>query len=184
VEQIIDQFTSAAESAGGQVRKAGNTQQVIQSVLEICAQEHARYVVIGPTRNVDQTQLSGALSEAHFESRTISEKGDTLEFLAHADVGITDALGGIANTGTLILATSLEAERLASALPRTHVALLSTKRLARNLEDIPTLIESLAAKSFPTISLVTGPSSTADIEQTLVKGVHGPHSLWVILVGE
>jgi L-lactate dehydrogenase complex protein LldG len=96
------------------------------------------------------------------------------------DVGISTAQAGIAETGTLMLDSQSERHRLVSLVPPVHVAII-------NAADIRlTLGEALAAASqdsevSPTITFVTGPSRTADIELTLAIGVHGPQELYVII---
>jgi L-lactate dehydrogenase complex protein LldG len=117
-----------------------------------------------------------------------------IELLAHdapraaqleAQAGLTAAQWGIAETGTLVLESARERHRLASLLAPLHVALLPAGRL------LGTLDEALAAVRGPdgapaarTITFVTGPSRTADIELELVVGVHGPRDLHVVLLEE
>ena len=102
---------------------------------------------------------------------------------ALADVGLTGAAFGVANTGTLVLTS--DAGRKASLLPMTHIALLRVSQL------VPTMAEALerhtfergASDNLPSAWVqATGPSRTADIELTLTTGVHGPGVVHVILV--
>ncbi len=103
----------------------------------------------------------------------------TKEELFAADLGITTAQWAIAETGTLVLDMAEERHRLASLLPPIHVALLPHSRILANLgEGLKTLPRPLP----PTVTLVTGPSRTADIELQLVVGVHGPRELHVVVV--
>lgn len=108
------------------------------------------------------------------------------ERLLAADVGITAAQWGIAETGTLVLESGRERHRLVSLLPATHIALLPRERLLDSLADA---FAALAPDGRPdgrpgarTITFVTGPSRTADIELQLVVGVHGPRRLHVLLL--
>lgn len=98
------------------------------------------------------------------------------------DVGLTTTRGGIAETGSLILWPTAEEPRLTSLVPPIHVALLKASEL------FATLREAMATqgwhRAMPTNALlVSGPSKTADIEQTLAYGVHGPREL-IVLVTE
>jgi L-lactate dehydrogenase complex protein LldG len=103
----------------------------------------------------------------------------TKEELFAADLGITAAQWAIAETGTLVLDMQEERHRLASLLPPVHIALLPHARLLANLgEALKTLPRPLP----PTVTFVTGPSRTADIELQLVVGVHGPRELHVVLI--
>lgn len=97
------------------------------------------------------------------------------------DAGITSCLGGIAETGGLILCPSPEEPRLLSLVPPIHLVLLDPARLWDTLWQA---VRELGwASSIPPNALViSGPSKTADIEQTLAYGVHGPKRLVVVLL--
>lgn len=95
--------------------------------------------------------------------------------------GLTTTRGGIAETGSLILWPSAQEPRLTSLVPPIHIALLKTSELHG------TLREAMASQQWhqgmPTNALlVSGPSKTADIEQTLAYGVHGPRELIVLVL--
>ncbi len=92
--------------------------------------------------------------------------------IARVDVGITTAQAGIVRTGTLLLPAGPGRPRSVSLLPELHVAFLPADRL------VWTLGEALAQVAGSAV-LVTGPSRTADIEQTLTLGAHGPREVWV-----
>ena len=106
---------------------------------------------------------------------------------ARADIGLTTADFAIAETGTLVLMSSQQQGRLASLLPHTHIAIVSEDALVPTFADVVKLLRLRRLTSpdgrLPTnISLHTGPSRTADIEQTLHRGMHGPKDAHVILV--
>jgi L-lactate dehydrogenase complex protein LldG len=95
--------------------------------------------------------------------------------------GITGALCGIAETGSLLLISGAGQTLTASLLPEVHIAILKTSRL------VPALAEALRLPEVRTASagvVVTGPSRTADIEMTLTIGVHGPGELHVFLIDD
>jgi L-lactate dehydrogenase complex protein LldG len=95
--------------------------------------------------------------------------------------GITGALAGLADTGTLVLAGAPARPLTASLLPEIHVAVLRVSELVPSLSDAlrrPEVREAAAAV------LVTGPSRTADIEMTLTIGVHGPKEVHVFLIDD
>jgi len=96
------------------------------------------------------------------------------------DVGVTAAQAGIAETGTLVLDSSLEQNRLVSLVPPVHVAILDASRIFRTLGETLSALQRGTELS-PAITLITGPSRTADIELTLTIGVHGPQELYVII---
>jgi L-lactate dehydrogenase complex protein LldG len=103
------------------------------------------------------------------------------ELFEDIDAGFTTTLGGIAETGGLILWPSPQEPRLLSLVPPVHVALLETERIH------DTFWEALRSERWfermpPNALLISGPSKTADIEQTLAYGVHGPRRLIVVAV--
>ncbi|MGC8794664.1 MAG: LutC/YkgG family protein [Bryobacteraceae bacterium] len=100
---------------------------------------------------------------------------------ASADFGITSADYALADTGTLAFFSSHEEARLISLLPPVHVALLPASRLLTGLDELLSLVPDPGARSSALV-LITGPSRTADIEQILVRGVHGPGEIHVIVV--
>jgi len=95
-----------------------------------------------------------------------------------ADAGFTSVRSAIADTGSLVLWPSPEEPRLLSLVPPLHVALLSAATIRDTLLSL--MREEGWAKGLPPNALlVSGPSKTADIEQTLAYGVHGPKRLVV-----
>ena len=97
------------------------------------------------------------------------------------DVGITKAQAAIAETGTFVLDSSLEQNRLVSLVPPIHIAILDASRIYATLGETLSALQANGEVS-PAITFVTGPSRTADIELTLAIGVHGPQELYVIIV--
>jgi L-lactate utilization protein LutC len=111
--------------------------------------------------------------------RDVNELRDTCE---KADIGITSADYALADTGTLVMIASPAEARLVSLLPPAHIAVVPMDRLLTGLDELFTLVPLPADRSSSMV-LITGPSRTADIEQILVRGVHGPGQIQVVLVG-
>jgi L-lactate dehydrogenase complex protein LldG len=97
------------------------------------------------------------------------------------DAGFTSVRSAIADTGSLVLWPSPEEPRLLSLVPPLHVALLSAGAIRNTLLGVMR-DEGWAKGLPPNALLVSGPSKTADIEQTLAYGVHGPKRLVVVVV--
>ena len=98
------------------------------------------------------------------------------------DAAVTSCRGGIAETGTLILWPTPEEPRLMSLVPPVHFAVLDATAHYPTFADV--IREQDWTAGLPTNALlVSGPSKSADIEQTLAYGVHGPKELVVLLVG-
>jgi L-lactate dehydrogenase complex protein LldG len=101
---------------------------------------------------------------------------------ATAEVGITSADYALADTGTLVMIASPEEQWLISLLPPAHLAVVPKDRILTGLDELFTRVP-LPADVSSSLVLITGPSRTADIEQILVRGVHGPGQLTVVIVG-
>lgn len=101
---------------------------------------------------------------------------------ATAEVGITSADYALADTGTLVMLASPAEARLISLLPPVHIAVVPKERVLSGLDELFTILPHPAAQTSSMV-LITGPSRTADIEQILVRGVHGPGEIHVVVVG-
>lgn len=112
----------------------------------------------------------------------IADRDQLRELCASAAVGISSADYGLADTGTLVMLSSSHEARMISLLPPTHIAVLPCSRLLTGLDELFALLPSPASMTSSMV-LITGPSRTADIEQILVRGVHGPGEIIVVLVG-
>ena len=102
-------------------------------------------------------------------------------------VGITGCFCAIAETGTLVLLSSPQSPASTHLLPATHVALVLAERIVATMEDAFALMRSArggSAGMMPrAVNMVSGPSRTGDIEQTIVLGAHGPFRVHLIIVG-
>ena len=100
---------------------------------------------------------------------------------AEAAFGITGAAYALADTGSLVMLASSEEARLLSLLPPVHIAIIERGQILTGLDELLGKIP-LPADVTSSMVLITGPSRTADIEQILVRGVHGPGELHVVIV--
>jgi L-lactate utilization protein LutC len=115
------------------------------------------------------------------QGRRIANPNGRREDLFKSDVGVTRAQAAIAETGTLVLDSSVERNRLVSLVPPIHIAILNASQIYPKLTEVLTVLHT-ARELSSTITFITGPSRTADIELTLAIGVHGPQELYVIVV--
>lgn len=98
---------------------------------------------------------------------------------AIADAGVSEAAFGLADTGSVVLAASPEEPRARSLLPDVHVSLLREERILPGLDE---LFAALGGALPSSLAIVTGPSRSADIEQKLTIGVHGPREVHVVIL--
>ncbi|KAB1443333.1 LutC/YkgG family protein [Pseudodesulfovibrio senegalensis] len=104
------------------------------------------------------------------------------DHLAGIDIGFTEVQHGIAETGTLVLASKKEEVRLATMVSEIHVALLPKSKIVETSYDVEKHLLD-AMKDTPDYhAFITGASRTADIERVLALGVHGPLELHILLL--
>lgn len=103
------------------------------------------------------------------------------ELFDTVDAGFTVARSGIASTGTLVLAPNAASPRTVSLVPPLHIALVYASTLHA---DLHAAVQTERWRDgMPTnLVLVSGPSKTSDIQQTLAYGAHGPRWMWVVIV--
>jgi L-lactate dehydrogenase complex protein LldG len=92
---------------------------------------------------------------------------------------VSEASYGLADTGSVVLMASPEEPRARSLLPEVHVSLLREERILPGLDE---LFAALGGELPSALAIVTGPSRSADIEQSLTVGVHGPGEEHVVLL--
>ena len=103
------------------------------------------------------------------------------ERIAATEVGITSADYALADTGSLVFFSESGESRLLSLLPPCHIAVIESSKIVPSLDDVFRMRPLPGAESSAMV-LITGPSRTADIEMRLVRGVHGPGEIHVILI--
>jgi len=101
-------------------------------------------------------------------------------------VAVSHAFGAVAESGTLMLISGPDNPTTLNFLPDSHIVVLDAKDVAGDYETLwRRLREKFGDGTMPrTINLITGPSRSADIEQTLILGAHGPRRLHVMVVGK
>jgi L-lactate dehydrogenase complex protein LldG len=99
-------------------------------------------------------------------------------------VALSHALAGIAESGTLLLASGPDNPTTLNFLPETHIVVLEAADIVGDYEAAWHRVRERFGDALPrTLNMITGPSRSADIEQTLILGAHGPRQLHVIILG-
>lgn len=184
---LHDRFKVELEALGGFVHLAGSPADAVRVVVGLSRERGAPRVLAWDERFVELPGLRSGLSAERIGYDTgwlPSEEPARRERLANLEripIGITGAIGGIAESGSIAVVSGPGRSRLASLLPPVHVAVLTLARLHRSLADLLSACPT-AIHDGSNFLLITGPSRTADIEMTLTRGVHGPGELHVVLV--
>ena len=103
------------------------------------------------------------------------------ELFNQIDASVTGTLAGIAETGSLVIWPDANEPRLMSLAPPVHIAILDSDTLYESFADI-VIKQDWKAKMPTNALLISGPSKTADIEQTLAYGIHGPQQLIILVI--
>jgi L-lactate dehydrogenase complex protein LldG len=104
------------------------------------------------------------------------------QLFEQVDASFTSTMGGIAETGSLVLWPDKDEPRLMSLVPSIHIALLESGKIENTFLSFMKK-HAWVGRGMPANALlISGPSKTADIEQTLAYGVHGPKELVVIII--
>jgi len=177
-EQKIARFRTMLESVHGEVVET--TQGAWSADLRRLLDERGvGKLLYGPASGLSDRlrQDCGPLLMAY--DRPVEVLKDSL--VHQAEAGVTSCRAAVAETGSLVLWPTAAEPRLMSLLPPLHVAVLPASRLFDNLAALMEA-ENWAAEMPTNALLISGPSKTADIEQTLAYGVHGPKALLVLLL--
>ena len=114
------------------------------------------------------------------------EKTDLKERILHAFMGITSADFCIADSATMVLKTHPGQARSVSLAPPIHVAVISLEQILADLTELYALLRKDltpdSAGLTRCMTFITGPSKTADIEATMVYGVHGPREVYIYVI--
>ncbi len=178
-EEKIERFSTLMTAVHGEVHRTTSAQWRA-TLAQVLAAHAARNVLYAPDTPLGQAlESSDALPQRIPYAASVEAFKPTL--FNEVEAAVTTARAAIAATGSLVLWPSAEEPRLMSLVPPLHVAVLAADRLYDSLEQL--MNEEGWAAGMPTNALlISGPSKTADIEQTLVFGVHGPKALAVLLV--
>ena len=136
---------------------------------------------------VGSSAIGDALADASWAELDVRRYEQAIEdwkpaLFNDVDVAVTGARAGLAESGSLVLWPDAAEPRLMSLVPPVHVALLDVDRLYDNFAEV-IQVEDWASGMPTNALLISGPSKTADIEQTLAYGIHGPKQLITLLLG-
>lgn len=170
----------ALENVKGEVRLASDLDAAINILGEVISDLNAKKIVVSDEEPFHDIDFSTRFPEVDWHIVGKSN-GNLRDFCASADVGLTSAEVALAETGSVVVSSGPGRSRAASLLPPGHVVILPTSKL---LPDIFVWTRKRGRDMPSQVVIISGPSKTADIEQTLVVGVHGPKRFIVILYSD
>jgi len=196
-ELVVKGKSMTTEEIGlnGYLEKRGKTvmeTDLGERILQASGEKGSHIVV--PAVHIPRERVAEILSETLHQdlppepiSLTRAVRESLRSIWMKAEVGITGANGLIADTGSIILVENEGNARFVSNAPPTHIVVAGIEKLIPTLEDASVLLNVLPTyatgqRLCSYVSIITGPSRTADIELTTVLGVHGPNELHVVLM--
>lgn len=175
-------FAAEWQALGGRVYGVPRQDAVGQKVADIVTSLGVRSLLRTGDPRWDDTDVDERLRQAGVEVSVWSHGQADRQQAAAAEMGLTWADAAAARTGTVVETSSPQRGRIVSLLPLIHLVVV---RVDDILPDRGAVFAHLKAQgtTFRTLSLITGPSRTGDIQNDLTIGVHGPKEALALLVG-
>jgi L-lactate dehydrogenase complex protein LldG len=174
IEARIECFGRRVEALAGKFHRAISPDAACAYVMAVLGGRTAVASNAPALRSCGITALAGVESG-------ITDRERLRALCSTAACGITACDYALADTGTLVMLSSPQEARMISLLPPMHIAIVQRERLLTGLDELLNLLPH-PAELTSSMVLITGPSRTADIEQILVRGVHGPGEIHVVVV--
>lgn len=203
-EKLVETFTTKATIVNAEVKELPTMAAALDYIINVCDNKAPCEMLadepgtekgpLGPNKVPTRLQkiiAAPALEDQYFDElkKACDEKGflclrsGLRKYLAGIDMGVSPAQLGVAASGTCMVDSDSEEDRLASMISEINVLLLKKSEI---YPDLPAIAEKLRermnARSGTFTTLITGPSRTADIERVAAVGVHGPLELHIILL--
>ncbi|MDD1780749.1 lactate utilization protein C [Enterovibrio sp. ZSDZ35] len=167
--------------------KCTSKETLIHCLTDLINQEGFKRVLVGDNNPLMPDLIAGC-EQSHFAIYDQAIETFKTSLFNEIDVGITFSQAGIADTGTLATIPGGSEPRALSLVPPTHIAIIRESDIVSNFSELmttPFWTNAGWGTTPPTnLLLISGPSKTADIQQTLAYGAHGPKRLIVFLVKE
>jgi L-lactate dehydrogenase complex protein LldG len=193
VEELVQTFKRECELIAGKVYIAQTNKEACQFLSTIIKERVTKRIIKWNSPLLQRLNIDSLVDALSLQNMLLAEKGSPNELrrrdynlsASKAELGISGVDYGLADTGALVLKTSPDQNRAVSLLPPVHVAIMESRCILSSSDNlIKRLLLDLKEKGDldSCLTLITGPSVTADIELNLTLGVHGPKELHVIIV--
>ena len=187
--EAVGLLASTAAARGWNVHRSASPDDAVSYVTQLARSTDARLVLRSDEDVFSSLDLDTQLGEAGIITG-IAARHDNLDqdglrqALSQADMCVTGADWAIAETGSVAVQPRTGLSRLVSLTPQVHVALVKPSDVVPDLESFFKIQKGLYQQGNwpPYTNLITGPSRTADIEQTIVIGVHGPREVHMVIM--
>lgn len=200
--ELMDELAASAEAGGWVVHRATNAEEALGKVVDIARElgvtslvrsDHdvlSRLGVDAPlaAEGITVTNMTASISQSDERSRedAIKASGDLRSAAISAGLGLTGSDYAVAETGSVVLAAGQGVSRIVALVPPVHVAVVERGSVVPGLDELFTLVRrDYGERDWASyMNIISGPSRSADIEYTLVTGVHGPGEVHLVLLDE
>ena len=188
--QLVERLAQVSQDRGWKVYRASSPDQVQDYVRKLAQSQESTLVIRSDQQVFQVVPVDEILGKVGVQVIVASQaqghsRGHLRENSATAGIGITGVDYAIAETGSVVLLPRAGLSRLVSLAPPVHVAIVRPEDIVDDLEDL-FILRRLAyhrgEAGSAYMNFITGPSRTADIEQTLVIGVHGPLEVHMVIL--
>ena len=169
---LVERFIKRAEEQSAQVLQVAQAEDALSLI-------RSQWQQIGVNKNDNSIYLSPLSSLARLPWAQVGFKIHHYDKQSEMKTSASLALAAVAETGSLLIASSQANARGINFLIDNHIVFISTARFFFLLEDAWSALPPQSSSA--AIHFITGPSRTADIEQQLFLGAQGPKSLWVVI---
>jgi L-lactate dehydrogenase complex protein LldG len=184
--QLIEKFSVQFTAQGGIAHRVDDQAALLDKLAFLLSQAHVTRAmatsddVIGPLRLREWGERTGIaiVSPADFADR----EGYTRSVFDDVQAGITGVDFAVAESGTLVLAHGARMARLVSLAPILHIAVIPVSHIVPIYEKALASIYTRERRPSQ-VTLITGPSMTADIQGKMFRGMHGPQKLVALILG-
>ena len=190
---LLTRMADTAALRGWQVRRVGNGEEALDYVVSLAGRLGASSVARSEQAVFDGLPVDAALAGAGVICWPAVYPDDAARDavrrrIAESGIGITGADYAVAETGSVIVLPRRGLSRLVSVAPPVHIAIVRREDIIGTLDDLLILrrleYHTNGGDMGSYLNFITGPSRTADIEQTIVVGVHGPREVHLVLLDE
>ncbi len=193
----LEALAETAARRGWKVKRAPDPEEALGYLSSVMTQLGVRRAVRSTEDVFQQLAVDSILQRPGIETAIIARDQTSADQnrsdaslrqqMIDADIGITGADYAVAETGSVVVLPRAGLSRLVSLAPPVHLALVRPQEVVDTLDDV-FLLRRLdyhrnGGDMGSYLNFITGPSRTADIEQTLVVGVHGPKEVHMIILG-
>lgn len=189
--QLLDRLADMAGKGGWNVHRVSGVEAAVGTVDTIVGELGAERVVRSGQPVFDDVPVDGVLAQRGVSVTPIvqgpeSPRAALREEMRRADAGLTGTDYALAETGSLVILPRRGLSRLVSLVPPVHIALVRPDEVLETLHDLFLLrrleYKQRGGEMGSYLNFITGPSRTADIEMTIVQGVHGPRVVHMVIV--